>query len=1149
MSNANPEVSQLCVVDREDAAPAAEPVGPQAAGGASMESAGAWSPDQLWSIIDNLKGIVFQTDAEGRWTFLNRAWEEITGFSVAESLGKVFFEFVHPDDRELNQQRFEPLIERKKEYCRHEIRYLTRDGGFRWIEVHARLTLDGAGRIVGTSGTLHDISERRRASDELREARQKLELILASTPVAIFVGQPGHEGVPWQTTYMSDNIRAVTGHPPEAFMGDPGFWLRTLHPDDLADAYSSFADIEAHGRATFRARSLCPDGSYRWVRCDVRLAPGAAGGTPHAFGCVVDETHTRTIEESLRRHAAILEAVGFAARRFLEAASWRGEIDAVLERIGVAARASRVYVFENHRGAGRDLLTTQRFEWTAEGIPAQLGRPELEGLSYRESGFERWVDVLGRGEPVWGRVAEFPTAERAALDSQGIQSLVVVPIFTGGDWWGFIGFDDCGASREWSATEVEALRAAAGLLGSAIRREQTESALRYSEALLRTMTDASPLGFYVVDNRSDRVLYSNDRFCEIWGIEPLRDRLRSGRLANKEVVGHCAPLIADPDAFAATCRPLQDEANRVEVADHIAFRDGRTIRRFSTQIRDTADHYFGRLYLFEDVTDQRRAEDTLRRSHAELETRVQERTADLESLNERLRAEVVQRREAQQALADREARFRTLIENAWDVIFIVDPETTIEYVSPTVTRVLGYEPHEVVGRHATDFFDRRDVPGILTRFRREMRLPGSHTPIELRIRHKDGSTLLAEATGNNQLDNPAVGGFVVTLRDIRARRHLEEQFQQAQKMEAIGTLAGGVAHDFNNLLTVISGYGELVDGRLPEGDPLHRQIAQIRKASDRAADLVRKLLAFSRKQDVRPATVDANEAVGEVDKMLRRLIGENIDLTVARAPEAAYVHVDRTQLEQIIMNLSVNARDAMPAGGDLSIGVDVRQACRKCQCPDRPPGLNECVSLTVRDTGQGMSEETKAHIFEPFFTTKDVGQGTGLGLSMVYGAVKQAGGCITVKSDVGQGTAFRICLPRIPAPETAAPNAPPPQETQGGRETVLLVEDEALLRAMLSDALRHAGYRVLEARHGEEAWDIVRRGQVPIDLLLTDMVMPRMGGRELAEHVAAVAPDMAVLYMSGHTKHELAPGTHLLKKPFTPATLVSEVRSAIERAS
>jgi PAS domain S-box-containing protein len=546
-------------------------------------------------------------------------------------------------------------------------------------------------------------------------------------------------------------------------------------------------------------------------------------------------------------------------------------------------------------------------------------------------------------------------------------------------------------------------------------------------------------------------------------------------------------------------------------------------------------------------TELRRAEAALHEANQFLESRIKGRTAELEGLNERLRAEIAQRRNAQEALANSEAHFRTVIENASDVIYVSNAEGTIEYVSPTVTRVLGYEPDEIIGKGWAEFTHADDTPRAMERFKQGLSMPNSHAPLELQARHKNGSVLLVEAIGNNQLYNPAVRGIVVTIRDITDRRRLEDQFRQAQKMEALGRLAGGVAHDFNNLLTVICGYSELLAKRLPEGSALRRHAEQVHHAGGRATGLVQQLLAFSRKQVIQPAVLDLNEAVADLEKMLRRLIGEDVELTIAPWREPLCVLIDRTQFDQIVMNLSVNSRDAMPKGGALTISVHPHAARGGFECRDCPIARGDFMVLEVADTGTGMTDETRAHIFEPFFTTKEVGRGTGLGLSMVYGAVQQAGGHICLDTQWGKGTTFRICLPRVEKPAPAPEHIEGPAN-KGGQETILLVEDEDLVRTMLQEALEEAGYRVLAARHGEHALEVARQNETAIDLVVTDVVMPKMSGPDLVARLATVRPETKVLFVSGYSRQELAPGCNFLKKPFTPEELILKVRSVLDRA-
>jgi signal transduction histidine kinase/CheY-like chemotaxis protein len=386
----------------------------------------------------------------------------------------------------------------------------------------------------------------------------------------------------------------------------------------------------------------------------------------------------------------------------------------------------------------------------------------------------------------------------------------------------------------------------------------------------------------------------------------------------------------------------------------------------------------------------------------------------------------------------------------------------------------------------------------------------------------------------------------------RERKH-EEQLRQSQKMEAVGRLAGGVAHDFNNLLTAILGYSQLMQARLDQASPLHREVEEIQKAGQRAASLTRQLLAFSRKQVLQPKVLDLNTVVTDIDKMLARLIGEDIEMIAFPDPKLGRVKADPGQIEQVIMNLAINARDAMPQGGKLIIqtsNVTLEDSYTSKRSLNLKPG--PYVMLAVTDTGYGIDKKILPHIFEPFFTTKEQGKGTGLGLSTVYGIVNQSGGDIWVETDTGRGTTFKIYLPRVDNPAEEQQASEQRESLFSVSETVLLVEDEDVVRNLVREILMMNGYNVLQAANGREALPICEQHVGPIHLMLTDVVMPQMGGRELAERVASLRPEMKVLFMSGYTDDAIVhhgvldSGIAFIQKPFTPDSLARKVRDMLD---
>lgn len=524
--------------------------------------------------------------------------------------------------------------------------------------------------------------------------------------------------------------------------------------------------------------------------------------------------------------------------------------------------------------------------------------------------------------------------------------------------------------------------------------------------------------------------------------------------------------------------------------------------------------------------------------------------------------DITAQKEAEQALRRSEAHFRSLIENANDIISVTDVEGKLTFVSPSAKRVLGYETEEMIGQSIFNLVHEDEIAEVGETFTQIVHGANTRPPAEFRIRCKDGSYRRLETVSQNLLDNPAVNGVVINARDVTARRAAEEalmdsqqQLIQAQKMEAIGRLAGGIAHDFNNLLTAIKGFTELLLLDFEEADPRRGFASEIQGAASRAAGLTRQLLAFSRRQVLQPEVISLNEAVLEMEKMLERLIGEDLKMTTSLADGLGRVKADPGQIEQVVMNLVVNARDAMPNGGELKIRTANAELTEEDAEVYRYIEPGTYILLEVSDTGLGMPKEVQDRIFEPFFTTKEQGKGTGLGLSTVYGIIKQSGGYIWVDSDENVGTTFRIYLPRVEEEARRKTAGPDENRDLSGHEAILLVEDELAVRTLVKRVLERNGYRVASASDATQALALMEAGGFKPDLLLTDVIMPGMSGSELATELRARIPGLKVLYMSGYTDEAIVhhgvldPGVSLLEKPFTPEILLGKLRDAIELSS
>ncbi len=518
-------------------------------------------------------------------------------------------------------------------------------------------------------------------------------------------------------------------------------------------------------------------------------------------------------------------------------------------------------------------------------------------------------------------------------------------------------------------------------------------------------------------------------------------------------------------------------------------------------------------------------------------------TAGQRILTVRLR-DVTAQKAAERGLREMAA----IVASSEDAIIGENLEGIITSWNAAAEKIFGYKASEAIGRHAGMMLPLEHA-GEVTENIARARVGEGLRRESVRV-CKEGKRVTVSLTVSPIRENGDVIGVSTIVRDISDRKKLEEQLRQSQKMEAVGRLAGGIAHDFNNLLSVIVGYTYVLQSSLPEDQTLRDSADQIMSAADKASSLTRQLLAFSRRQVLQAEAIDLNDILAGMEKMLPRVIGEDVEVRAVRMPEIKRVKADPGQIEQVIMNLVVNARDAMPEGGKLTIETaEVNFDAHAAAAHNARAG--DYVLLAVTDTGVGMDADTRAHIFEPFFTTKEAGHGTGLGLATVYGIVHQSGGHILVYSEPGQGTTFKIYLPATaeePEPSRISREA---KFTLTGHETVLLVEDEPSLRSLIEQVLTNQGYKVLVASMGEAGLDIANRHKEPIDLLVTDVVMPKMGGQVLAERLAVSHPEMKIIFMSGYTNNALlhnealVEGALFLQKPFTPDVLLRKVREAL----
>jgi two-component system, cell cycle sensor histidine kinase and response regulator CckA len=694
-----------------------------------------------------------------------------------------------------------------------------------------------------------------------------------------------------------------------------------------------------------------------------------------------------------------------------------------------------------------------------------------------------------------------------------------------------------------------------GLLASALSEASTRALQGQAETERRfmRMADAAPILIWMSDPQGARTFFNqpwlNFRGCK------MEEETGEGWLEGL----HAEDRERYVSAYAA---PLKDR-KPMEIEYRLRRHDGvyRWMIEHSVPRFQQNGEFEGYIGSCKDFTARKEAQETLSRDHEQLEVRVKERTAELAMANKALRAEIEERSRVEQALRESEERYRLLINDVQDyAIYLLDQEGRVRSWNLGAGRIYGYDSEEILGLPFETFYAedsrRSGKPDGMIRVART----DGRSEAECWHLRKDGTPLWVDVTLTALRDaEEKVRGFSVIIRDKTERRRVEDELKQkedelyqSRKLEAVGRLAGGVAHDFNNLITGIIGISQDLQSELPPGDHRYEDLEEIIKAANRASGLTKQLLAFGRRQVAAPIVVNLNTIIKDMDRMLRRLIGEDLDFVTVLDPDLGNVKADPGQLEQIIINLVLNSRDAMGGGGKITIqtsNVELTEDYAKRHF-ELKPGPH--ILFTVSDTGSGMDPETQAHIFEPFFTTKSHDKGTGLGLATVYGIVKQNGGDILFYSNPGTGTTFKIYLPRVSDPAMVDRRKEPRGIIKLGTETILVVEDESIVRRTAVKSLHKLGYTVLEAANGKEALEVCASYHKPIHLLLTDVIMPGLNGRQLAEMVSPNRPEMKILYMSGYTENIivqrglLKPGIAFIEKSFTSDALSRKVREVLD---
>ncbi len=955
-------------------------------------------------------------------------------------------------------------------------------------------TDDEVALLQAVAAILAAAIRRHQGDRALRESEARLGLLAeASERVFFFEHDEEH-----RLTYLSSSVKAVLGYEARELLG-------TRYDSLLGDEESQIrATVE-----TDRALSTGRRGdSYELVARHrdghlvvleiVEQPIDTAKGTRSIQGFCWDVTERHRATEAMERRLAVEEALRRVSSSLVSAI--QPDLEEALSVLGNLVEASRSYIFLfRDRGATMD----NTHEWCAAGVRPQ--KEALQGLP--TEGFPWWIRCIRTGEPLAisdaSALPEEASVEREILEAQDIRSALVVPLpGMGGEIRGFIGFDDTRGTRRWTEEEVRALQVAGDVIAGVLHRTEAERSLRESEEYYRALIERQGDLVAVID-QDGTTRFASPSYERVLGLRP------------DSLIGRNLLELVHPDDLA-------------EVRSRLTLLLGDSRREAWMRLRVRHAEGGWRTHV---VSGRNLLDVPAVRGIVVTGSDVTE----WEETEERLRL------------------LSRAVEQSPVSILITDPDGAIVYANPKFTAVTGWTVEEVLGQNPRLLKSGKHDDAFYANLWQTIK-GGREWHGEMENRRKDGG-LFREAVSISPVlnANRQITHFIAAKEDITESHLLQEKYLQAQKMEAVGRLAAGVAHDFNNLLTAIHGSSEFLLQDLPETSSLREDAEEIQRAVRRATSLTRQLLAFSRRQDLEETVLDMREVVRYMEPMLRRLLPESIMIQRRLPDEALTIKADQSQIEQVILNLAVNAGDAMEGQGTLTFSaltVDLPRVEAEAIPWHIVPGT--FVELSVSDTGCGMAEEVRGHIFDPFFTTKPEGKGTGLGLSTVFGIVKQSGGHIFVESEPGLGTTFRVLLPLVAAPNqeeapTRKEGAPPPSRDA----TVLVVEDDPTVRGLTRRVLHQAGYKVLEAGNGREALRVAGVHGQSIDLVVSDIVMPEMGGPTLVESLKESYPGLAALFVSGYWDAGL-PGTKgatspaILRKPYSSEDLLRLVAKALQ---
>ncbi len=1071
--------------------------------------------EQYEFITANVMDLIAYAGSDGRYRYVSPSCRAILGYDPADPESVAGFRTLHPDDRDRITGLYSDAISRKESSLRYEARLRHKDGRHVPFEVSVKILYDERGAYSGFLLTGRDITDRKRAEEALRESRDHFQSLVDNIPGITYRCRLDRD---WTMHYMSDSVEPLTGyHAVEFIQNAVRTFESVIHPEDTAFVRQSVNTAAAEGlQWDIEYRVRHKDGVIRWVHEKGRGVHGEDGKVAFLDGFILDITERKQAVEALQaseKRAALQRTA--IAELVLDQVFTEDNITIALQRIcefitatlgiarasvwtltedGSELRCVSLYEADSKKHSGGAILK-------AADLPNYFAAIKSENRIYAED---------AQKDPRTSELTE------SYLKVLGITSMLDAGIVIEGRLDGVICSENIGPMRKWYPDEESFISTAAAIVAQLflnIERKRAEEALRENEQRYQTIFNTSPVMFWLKDT-ANNIIQINKAAADFEGVGPFeingrscydlypREQAEGYYQDDLQVIHSGKPKfgIIEKHTPPGTDRAIILETGKVPILDQNGKVTG--VLAFAVNISE--------------------------------------------------------RHEMEVAVKTSEAKFRSIVESSPVGYHIYnleeDGRLVFSMFNQAADIILRTSHGPFIGREILEAFPGlagTDIPEIYMAVARgELGTQNFEAPYDHGSIH---------GVYEVRVFRSAPGQAVVNFIDITARKRAEEEWEklhaqlaQAQKMESVGRLAGGVAHDFNNMLGVILGHTELALGRVGPDEPLRSDLEEIGRSARRSADLTRQLLAFARRQTIAPKVLDLNETVEGMLTMLRRLIGEDIDVAWKPGDELWPVMMDPSQIDQVLVNLCVNARDAIAGVGKVTIETD-NAVLEEEYCAGHEgfvPG--DYVLLAVSDDGRGMDAETLSHIFEPFFTTREAGRGTGLGLSTVFGAVKQNNGFINVYSEPGRGTVFKVFLPRHAAGSARRKEERGLREATRGSETILLVEDEPMILKVATTMLETLGYTVLAASTPGEAIRLARDHPGRIDLLMTDVVMPEMNGRDLARNLLSIHPDIRRLFMSGYTANVIAhrgvldEGVHFLQKPFSMKDLGEKIREALE---